>query len=140
LALLPTALAVGLVLGLMGWLGIRLDLSTALVASVAMGLAVDDTFHCLLRWKQHVRSGSNTQDALRASYAGTGPGVVLSSAAVSLGFLAMMFSQFVPTANFGWLVSAATLGGSLGNLVLLPACLAAFGSRQSASALPSAGH
>ena len=47
LALLPTVLAIGLVLGVMGWLGIKIDLSTALVASVAMGLSVDDTFHCL---------------------------------------------------------------------------------------------
>src|SRR5262249_13657810 len=45
LALLPTLLAVALVLGLMGWLGIKLDMATALVASVALGLSVDDTFH-----------------------------------------------------------------------------------------------
>jgi hypothetical protein len=133
LALLPTLLAVGLVLGAMGWLGIRIDLSTALVASVAMGLSVDDTFHCLLRWKREVigvgvdsrrDKPGGSLDAIRRSYAGTGPGVVLSSAAVSLGFLALIFSEFVPTANFGWLVAVGTLGGSLGNLVVLPACLA----------------
>ena len=52
--------------------------------------------------------------------------MVLSSAAVSVGFLAMVFSEFVPTANFGWLVAVATMGGSLGNILLLPACLALF--------------
>jgi hypothetical protein len=124
LALVPTLLAVGLVLGAMGWLGIKIDLSTALVASVAMGLSVDDTFHCLLRWKRELAGGRIATDALRTAYAGTGPGVIVSSAAVSLGFLAMIFSEFVPTANFGWLVAVATLGGSLGNLVVLPACLA----------------
>jgi hypothetical protein len=124
LALVPTLLAVGLVLGAMGWLGIRIDLSTALVASVAMGLSVDDTFHCLLRWRRELAGGRNAIDSLRTAYAGTGPGVVVSSAAVSLGFLAMIFSEFVPTANFGWLVAVATLGGSLGNLVVLPAFLA----------------
>jgi hypothetical protein len=124
LALLPTVLAIGLVLGTMGLLGIRIDLSTALVASVAAGLAVDDTFHCLLRWQRHVRSGVPPADALRTSYAGAGPGVVLSSAAVSLGFFALVFSEFLPTVNFGWLLAVATLGGSLGNLIVLPACLA----------------
>jgi len=124
LALLPTLLAVGLVLGAMGWLGIKIDLSTALVASVAIGLSVDDTFHCLLRWKRELKSGRPTDEALRISYAGAGPGVVLSSAAVSLGFLALVVSEFVPTANFGWLVAVATLGGSVGNLVVLPALLA----------------
>ena len=48
LAIVPTLLSVSLVLGLMGWLGIKLDMATALVASVALGLSVDDTFHCLL--------------------------------------------------------------------------------------------
>jgi predicted RND superfamily exporter protein len=111
-------------LGTMGWIGIRIDLSTALVASVAIGLSVDDTFHCLLRWKHEVQAGRHAAAALRDSYAGSGPGVVLSSVAVSLGFLALTFSEFVPTANFGWLVAVATLGGSLGNLIVLPACLA----------------
>lgn len=124
LALLPTGLAVGFVLGTMGWFGVRIDLSTAFVASVATGLSVDDTFHCLLRWKRELHIGRSPLDALRASYAGTGPGVILSSSAVSLGFLAMVFSEFVPTANFGWLVASATLGGSIGNLVVLPALLA----------------
>ncbi len=52
LALLPTLLAVALVVGLMGWLGIKLDMATALVASVALGLSVDDTFHCLLQFRR----------------------------------------------------------------------------------------
>jgi hypothetical protein len=123
LALLPTLLAIALVLGTMGWLGIKIDLSTALVASVAMGLSVDDTFHCLLRWKREIRTGRRADEALRVSYAGAGPGVILSSVAVSLGFLALVLSDFVPTANFGWLVAVATLGGSVGNLIVLPACL-----------------
>src|SRR5262249_6198482 len=50
LAILPTLLSVGLVLGLMGWLSIKLDMATALVASVALGLSVDDTFHCLIQF------------------------------------------------------------------------------------------
>ena len=129
LAMVPTMLSVGLVLGVMGWLGLKIDMSTALVASVAIGLSVDDTFHCLLRWKQEVAGGRSRDEALRVAYTGSGPGVVLSSTAVSLGFMAMIVSEFVPTSNFAWLVSVATLGGSLGNLVVLPATLAVFRGR-----------
>ena len=51
LAIMPTLLAVAArVLGLMGWLKIKLDMATALVASVTLGLSVDDTFHCLLQF------------------------------------------------------------------------------------------
>lgn len=123
LALLPTVVAVLLVLGVMGWIGLKIDMSTALVAAVAIGLSVDDTFHCLLHWQGDLRQGLPVREAILESYATSGPGVILGSAAVTLGFLAMIFSQFVPMMNFGWLVAVATLGGSLGNLIMLPAVL-----------------
>jgi predicted RND superfamily exporter protein len=123
LALLPTLLAVGLVLGLMGWLGVKLDMATALVASVALGLSVDDTFHCLLQFHRE-RAGQPFEKSLFDSYAVTGPGVLLSSIAVAVGFAALWLSEFVPFANFGTMVGIATAGSTLGNLILLPACLA----------------
>ena len=123
LAIVPTVLAVTMVLGLMGWIGIRLDIATALVGSVALGLSVDDTFHCLLQYRKHRRT-EGFREALFASYAVTGPGVLLSSLAVAAGFGVLRFSEFIPFSNFGTMVGIATLGSSIGNLVLLPACLA----------------
>jgi len=122
LAILPTLLAVALVLGLMGWVGVKLDVATALVASVALGLSVDDTFHCLLQYRRERRSSTFTQ-SLFDSYAVAGPGVLLSSLAVAVGFAALRLSEFVPFSNFGTMVGIATAGSTLGNLVLLPACL-----------------
>jgi uncharacterized protein len=119
---LPTLLAVGLVLGLMGWLGIKLDMATALVASVALGLSVDDTFHCLLQFRRE-RQTRSFRDSLFASYSVTGPGVILSSLAVAVGFAALRLSEFIPFVYFGTMVCIATTGSTLGNLVLLPACL-----------------
>lgn len=121
LALLPTLLSVGLVLGLMGWLGFKLDVGTALVASVALGLSVDDTFHCLLQY--HRLHGLPYRERLYESYKVTGPGVILSSLAVSIGFLALATSEFVPFSRFGIMVAIATAGSSVGNLLLLPALL-----------------
>jgi predicted RND superfamily exporter protein len=123
LALAPTMLAVGLVLGLMGWLGVKLDIATALVASVALGLSVDDTFHCLLQYRRHRAEHDEFATSLFASYAVSGPGVLLSSLAVAAGFAVLAFSEFTPFSNFGLMVGIATLGSSVGNLVFLPACL-----------------
>jgi predicted RND superfamily exporter protein len=123
LAILPSILAVGVVLGLTGWARVKLDLATALVASVALGLAVDDTFHCLLQFRRERRLRTSFTESLFASYSVTGPGVILSSLAVAAGFAVLWFSEFVPFSNFGLMVGVATLGSSLGNLVLLPACL-----------------
>ncbi len=122
LAILLALLAVALVLGLMGWLGIKLDMATALVASVALGLSVDDTFHCLLQFHRY-RSTEPFRPSLFASYAVTGPGVLLSSSAVAVGFLALRLSEFTPFSNFGAMVAIATAGSTIGNILLLPACL-----------------
>lgn len=122
LALIPTLLAVALVLGLMGWIGVKLDMATALVASVALGLSVDDTFHCLLQFRRE-RATHSFKESLFDSYSVTGPGVLLSSLAVAIGFAALRLSEFTPFVNFGTMVGIATAGSTLGNLILLPACL-----------------
>jgi predicted RND superfamily exporter protein len=125
LAILPSLLSVSFALGLMGWLRVPLDLATAVVASVALGLSVDDTFHCLLQFRRQ-RGLASYEQRLLESYRITGPGVLLSSLAVAAGFLVLRFSPFVPFANFGSMVGVATLGSSLGNVLLLPACLQAW--------------
>jgi predicted RND superfamily exporter protein len=122
LAILPTMLSVALVLGLMGWFKIKLDMATALVASVALGLSVDDTFHCLLQFHRD-RKVRRFRRRLFESYQVSGPGVILSSLAVAVGFAALRASEFEPFINFGTMVGIATAGSTLGNLVLLPACL-----------------
>jgi predicted RND superfamily exporter protein len=122
LAILPTFLSVALVLGLMGWSHIQLDMATALVASVALGLSVDDTFHCLLQFHRE-RKTRRFRRRLFDSYRVSGPGVILSSLAVAVGFLALRLSEFEPFVNFGTMVAIATAGSTLGNLILLPACL-----------------
>jgi uncharacterized protein len=122
LAILPTLLSVALVLGLMGWLSIKLDMATALVASVALGLSVDDTFHCLIQFHRERRTRGFTP-SLFDSYKVSGPGVILSSLAVAIGFTALRVSEFEPFVNFGTMVAVATAGSTLGNLVFLPACL-----------------
>ena len=122
LAILPTLLSVALVLGLMGWMSIKLDMATALVASVALGLSVDDTFHCLMQFHRE-RKHRGFSQSLFDSYKVSGPGVILSSLAVAVGFTALRASEFEPFVNFGTMVAIATAGSTVGNLVLLPACL-----------------
>jgi predicted RND superfamily exporter protein len=129
---------VGFVLGLTSWMGVKLDLASALVASVALGLSVDDTFHCLLQYRR-LRRTRPFRESLLASYHVSGPGVILSSLAVAAGFAVLRFSEFVPFANFGTMVGIATLGSTVGNLILLPACLAV-GERWSSRVKQKSSH
>lgn len=122
LGAIPTATSVGLTLGLMGWLGIKIDIATALVASVAFGLAVDQTFHCLIQYRRK-RLRHGFLPGVLGGFRITGPGILISSAAISAGFFALWFSEFVPFSNFGLLIAIATAGSLVGNLVLLPTIL-----------------
>jgi predicted RND superfamily exporter protein len=133
LAIMPTLLSVALVLGLMGWYRIQLDMATALVASVALGLSVDDTFHCLLQF--HRQRKRRFRQRLFESYRVSGPGVLLSSLAVAIGFAALRTSEFEPFVHFGTMVCIATAGSTLGNIVLLPACLALGATRRTSRGL-----
>ena len=88
----------------------------------ALGLSVDDTFHCLIQFHRE-RKELGFSQSLFDSYRVSGPGVILSSLAVAVGFMALRASEFEPFVNFGTMVAIATAGSTLGNLVLLPSCL-----------------
>ncbi|HEU5117890.1 MAG TPA: MMPL family transporter, partial [Isosphaeraceae bacterium] len=76
-----------------------------------------------LQFRRHRAEHESFARSLAESYHVTGPGVVLSSLAVAAGFAVLRFSEFLPFSNFGSMVGIATLGSSIGNLLLLPACL-----------------
>ncbi|MCA9191855.1 MAG: MMPL family transporter [Planctomycetales bacterium] len=124
LALVPNVLPVLVVLGGMGWLGIRINIGAAMIAAVSIGLSIDSSIHYLLHYKQQLALGHDQLKALRSSQENVGLAVVLASTALITGFLSLTFSAFVPTVVFGILVSLTMLGGLLGNLILLPVLLA----------------
>ena len=101
----------------MGWLKIKLDMATALVASVALGLSVDDIFHCLLQ--DHRQRKKWFRARLFESYRVSGPRVLLLSLAVAIGFAALRAREFEPFVIFGTMVGIATAASTLANLVLL---------------------
>ena len=122
LAILPTMLAVGLVLGPDGLAGREAGHRHGPGGERGAG-AVGRRHLPLPAPVPPPAAVVRFEEALFSSYAVTGPGVLLSSLAVALGFSVLRFSEFVPFATFGLMVAIATAGSSLGNIVLLPACL-----------------
>jgi predicted RND superfamily exporter protein len=124
LAIVPNVLPIVIFFGMMGWLGILLNLGTSLIAAIALGIAVDSTIHYMARLNQELRGETDQEAALVRTLGTVGVPIVYTTVALFLGFLAFALSSFVPIQNFGVLASA-TLGTSLvANLVLLPALLA----------------
>jgi hypothetical protein len=123
-AFVPNALPITMVMGLMGWLGFRINMGAAMIAAVSIGLSVDSSLHYLVEFKRLRRDGLSLVEALHASHQSVGRAAVFSALALVVGFSALVQSEFVPTIYFGVLVSLAMLGGLIGNLVMVPLLLA----------------
>jgi hypothetical protein len=126
IGLVPNALPIFLVMGLLGWLGLRINMGAAMIAAVSMGLSVDSSIHYLDSFLRARDRGLAVGDALAEVQSSVGRAMLFSTLALVLGFSVLCTSEFVPTIYFGALVSLAMLGGLLGNLVVLPLLLGWF--------------
>ncbi len=123
IGLVPNALPIFIVTGLMGWLGLRINMGAAMIASVSMGLSVDSSMHYLTDYLNSRRAGRSVHDAIATAHQNVGRAMVFSTLALVIGFSALCLSQFVPTIYFGALVGLTMLGGLAGNLIVLPLLL-----------------
>lgn len=123
LCLVPNVLPVLLVTGLMGWLGVRINMGAAMIAAVSMGLSVDSSIHYITAFRRRVREGRTVREALDDVQQTTGQAMFLSTIAILVGFGVLCLSDFIPTIYFGVLAALTMLGGLAGNLVMLPLLL-----------------
>jgi hypothetical protein len=123
IALVPNAAPILIVIGVMGWAGLKVNVATAMLASVSMGIAVDFSIHYLYRFQHELLAGKTFNEAIRDAHNSVGLAMVLANIALIAGFSTLVISEFMPTVHFGVLVSVAMLGGLVGNLVSLPLLL-----------------
>ena len=123
LCLVPNVLPVLLVTGLMGWLGIRINMGAAMIAAVSMGLSVDSSIHYITAFRRGIRQGRTVREALDDVQQTIGRAMFLSTIAILVGFGVLCLSDFIPTIYFGALAALTMLGGLAGNLVILPLLL-----------------
>ena len=131
IAMVPNLTPIMIVYGAMGWLGITVDIGMMMAASIALGIAVDGTFHYLVRYMDY-RNGQamHRAESARQALLQTGPPIFQATFIASIGMLALTLSNFGPTARFGFLMATMLAAALIGDLVLLP-CLLAFGREKS---------
>lgn len=121
--MVPNLLPVLAVLGMMGLLGIRVNMGAAMIAAVSIGLTIDGSIHFAVGCREARRRGSSPSRAVLHAQRRVGMPVLLATLALGLGFSVLATSAFIPTVTFGILVTAALLSGSVANLTLLPLLL-----------------
>jgi len=132
ISIIPNIIPVAMTMGAMGLFGINLDTATVMIASVATGIAVDDTIHFLNRFKHEVRDGATYEEAITTTFRTTGKAAVITSLTLVLGFWCLLFASFKPTIYFGLLSGITMITAIFGDLFLLPAGLVTFLSRKKA--------
>jgi uncharacterized protein len=122
-SMIPNILPVAMVIGFMGWVGIRLDPGTTMIGAVALGLVVDNTVHFLHHLRKRIVAGDDMHDAVVDTLMKTGRAVVTTSTVLALGFWLMLLASFMPNINFGLLCGLAIAIALVADLVVLPAAL-----------------
>lgn len=124
IAMIPNLFPILVFFGLMGMTGAVLNFGTNIIASIALGIAVDDTIHLMTRLSREVRATANQETALLGTLSTVGKPALYASLMFFLGFLTLSLSTFVPIQEFGLLSAATMIVGLVSEIALLPALLA----------------
>lgn len=117
---IPLALSMMVLFGLMGFFRIELNIATAMLSSIMIGVGVDYTIHFLWRYREERANGQAPPEAVQKTLVTTGRGIVFNALSVIVGFIALLSSSFMPVRFFGFLVIVAIFSCLVGALILIP--------------------
>ncbi|MFT7073787.1 MAG: putative RND superfamily exporter protein [Patiriisocius sp.] len=126
ISLIPNLIPLVVIAGVMGFVGVELKISTAIIFTIAFGIAVDDTIHFLGKFKFELMKGRTKVYALKRSYMTTGKAMILTTFILCSGFALLGFSSFLGTFYLGILICIALFVALIADLTLLPVLILLF--------------
>ena len=123
IGMIPNLFPIVLVLGLMGWIGWALDYFRLLLATIAIGIAVDDTIHMMTRLRTAFDETGDYDQAIREATRTVGPALLATTVILTVAFLSYLFSAMAILASFGVLLAATIVAALAADLFLLPAII-----------------
>ncbi|MDX1804405.1 MAG: efflux RND transporter permease subunit [Alcanivorax sp.] len=126
ISMVPSLISAAMVLGLMGLIGLPLDLMTITITAITIGIAVDDTIHYVHRFHEELPRDNDYLATMKRCHGSIGKAMYYTSLTIIAGFSILALSNFNPTVYFGLLTGLAMLVALLSNLTLLPALLITF--------------
>jgi predicted RND superfamily exporter protein len=122
--MLPSMFPAIVVFGLMGWMGVVIDVGTVMTPAVALGVTVDDVVHYMLWYRTGLSQGQDRRKSIMLAYRGCAQAMYQSWGVIGLGLAVFALSPFMPTQRFGYMMIALLTASLVGNLLFLPAILA----------------
>jgi predicted RND superfamily exporter protein len=119
----PIITAVIVNFGVMGWIGIKLDIATAIIASITIGIGVDNTIHFLNTYRHAAQKYSSIDDAVHHTLTTGGKAIIFTALALIAGFSVLVISQFKPIFLFGIMMGFTFITTTAGAIIILPALI-----------------
>ncbi|MFN5416975.1 MAG: efflux RND transporter permease subunit [Flavobacteriia bacterium] len=126
LAVIPNVVPLVVLSGMMGLMDVNLKISTAIIYTISLGIAFDDTIQFLSKLKIELNKGVPKIQAMKSAYLITGKAMILSSLLVCTGFLTMLFSSFQGTFITGFMISLTLMVALVSDMILSPVLLMMF--------------
>jgi len=120
IGVVPNFMAAFLILGIIGLLGIPLDMMTITIAAITIGIAVDNSIHYIYRFKEEFKKTKDYNKTLVKCHDTVGVAILNTSITIIFGFSILMLSNFIPTIYFGIFTGIAMLLAMISVLTLLP--------------------
>jgi len=123
IGVVPNFIAAFFILGIIGLLGIPLDMMTITIAAITIGIAVDNSIHYIYRFKEEFSSIKDYNETLKKCHSTVGIAILNTSITIVFGFSILVLSKFIPTIYFGMFTGLAMLLAMISVLTLLPALI-----------------
>jgi len=123
IGVVPNFIAAFFILGIIGLLGIPLDMMTITIAAITIGIAVDNSIHYIYRFKEEFNNIKDYNETLKKCHSTVGVAILNTSITIVFGFSILVLSKFIPTIYFGMFTGLAMLLAMISVLTLLPALI-----------------
>ena len=123
IGVVPNFIAAFFILGIIGLLGIPLDMMTITIAAITIGIAVDNSIHYIYRFKEEFEKNKDYNKTLKLCHSTVGVAILNTSITIVFGFSILVFSKFIPTIYFGVFTGIAMLLAMISVLTLLPSLI-----------------
>jgi len=123
IGVVPNFIAAFFILGIIGLLGIPLDMMTITIAAITIGIAVDNSIHYIYRFKEEFLKNKDYNKTLKICHSTVGVAILNTSITIVFGFSILVFSKFIPTIYFGVFTGLAMLLAMISVLTLLPSLI-----------------
>jgi predicted RND superfamily exporter protein len=126
IGVVPNFIAAFFILGIIGLLGIPLDMMTITIAAITIGIAVDNSIHYIYRFKEEFKKIKNYEKTMDECHSTVGVAILNTSITIVFGFSILVLSKFIPTIYFGLFTGLAMLLAMISVLTLLPSLILMF--------------